>query len=673
MSSSLEISDIDEPRSTEALAGIGPADLALLTALFASVPGRAVFIDTGMRYRLGNQEFLDFIGATSDAVIGSTVAEVLGSSIAEGYQPHMAQLLSGEAIRWEGWADYGRFGRRYVQEAVTPYRRQDDGPVLGFIVIAGDLTELKGREQELVAFNMRQAESEALHKAVVATSLDCIIIVDGQGHVVDFNPASEKLFGYTSAEAQGREISSLIIPERYREAHHNGMARYMATGLTSVIGKRVELEAVTKDGAMVPVELSLADVSVGETRFFTAHIRDLTPAKTAQFEIERQRDALYQKEKLAALGSLLSGVAHELNNPLSIVLGQAMMLRERIGREADAIPHGHDYAERALRIETAANRCARIVKTFLAMARQRKAERTYVSVGKVIDDAVELLSYSLKTSDVALVADVADRLPETFADADLLHQVLVNLIVNARQALEEKGGADRRVGLSVRHETAGDMIVIRINDNGPGIPKGIRNRIFDPFFTTKPQDHGTGIGLAVSRGLIEAHGGTLELSQPQPPTGAEFIIRLPVTEKEGGNTAAQAPEPASVAAAETSARILIVDDEPELAELIADMVAVHGYKTSIAHSGHEAEKLIADPRSPISAILCDIRMPDGDGPGLYDWLSANRPEMIARIGFVTGDTLGPSAGRFLARTGCPVIEKPFTPEDIGRVLQALVA
>ncbi|MFM2279096.1 MAG: hypothetical protein RLZZ444_1327, partial [Pseudomonadota bacterium] len=378
--------------------------------------------------------------------------------------------------------------------------------------------------------------------------------------------------------------------------------------------------------------------------------------------------ALYQKEKLAALGSLLSGVAHELNNPLSIVIGQAMMLREKLGREADLLPAAADYANRAFKIENAANRCARIVKTFLAMARQRKAERTSISVIKVIEDAIELLSYSLKTSGVEVSVEAQDGIPETRGDGDLIHQVLVNLIVNARQALEEKQSNKRFIRISASHD--GDTIVVRLRDNGPGIPAGIRSRVFDPFFTTKPQEHGTGIGLAVSRGLMEAHGGTLELAVPQPEEGAEFVIRLPVT---------QGDEPVGDFSAGVDLRsnkpargaVLIVDDEPELAELISDMVSANGFPTICAQSGTAAQTILSNPDQPIEAILCDIRMPDGDGPSLYDWLSANRPALTMRIGFITGDTLGPSAGRFLARTGCPVIEKPFTPDDIARVLESL--
>jgi two-component system NtrC family sensor kinase len=164
----------------------------------------------------------------------------------------------------------------------------------------------------------------------------------------------------------------------------------------------------------------------------------------------------------------------------------------------------------------------------------------------------------------------------------------------------------------------------------------------------------------------------LELAPPQSETGAEFVIRLPVVAPE-----TEAPTSTGNHATQVGGdhylTVLVVDDEPDIAQLVSDVVSDRGFKTVIARSGHAAENLLANREGEIGAILCDIRMPDGDGPALYDWLSVNRPALTRRIAFITGDTLGPSAGRFLARTGCPIIEKPFTPDDIVSVLKALTA
>jgi len=645
--------------------GMHPNDYGVVQSIISGMPGTACYVGRDMRLLCGNDAFLAALGLPHDQILGRPTVELFGTEAETSMVDVVGRVLAGQSVHVEGWS-HSRYGDHYVRQSFTPFDNGRDG-VIGFFLLAIDLTAQKRREEELETQHRIRRENDALSEAIVRTSLDSIIIIDGDGLVVDFNPAAEKLFGFARQQAIGQDISTLIIPAHHRAAHHAGMKRYLENGVSHVIGKRVELEAITRDGRMVPVELAISDVSVGEKRFFTAHIRDLQPARAAQFEIERQRDALYQKEKLAALGSLLSGVAHELNNPLSIVLGQAMMLREKVKQ----LPDGDELYDRAQKIEMAANRCARIVRTFLAMARQRKAERAYVSIAKVIDDAVELLTYSLRTSGVAIATSISPDLPQTHADSDLLHQVLVNLIVNARQALEERGDEDRRIALAARFEAATNTIVIEISDNGPGIPATIRNRIFDPFFTTKPQDHGTGIGLAVSRGLVEAHGGTLELAPQQPERGATFIIRLPVTQGDDGTTLAAPSASASAPVEQRLAQVLVVDDEPELAELIADIVEGLGYRTVTAPSGHAAQRLLVAPDRDIAAILCDIRMPDGDGPALYDWLSAQRPQLARRIAFVTGDTLGPSAGRFLARSGCPVIEKPFTPGDIAAVLKVL--
>ncbi len=639
------------------------ADLGLFTALFRSLPGRAVLVDVGGIYRFANQEFFDFLGLTEAEVIGRHVGEILGEEIFAAYEPMMARLAAGESIRWEGWADYGRFGRRFVQEAITPFRPEPQGPVHGFFAVARDLTDLKAREQELVSRIAAQEAEEAYHAAVVGTALDGIVIMDDQGLVVDFNPAAEAIFGYTKTEALGRPVADLIIPEEFRTAHTEGMRAYLETGLSRVLGKRLELPAVLADGTRIPIELAITDVTRGGRRLFAAHMRDLSAAKRAEEEIKRQRNALHQKEKLAALGSLLAGVAHELNNPLSIVTGQTMMLREQVAKEGAHLPFAEKLLSRCDRIATAANRCARIVRSFLAMARQKEAERKATKLVDVVNEAVDLLSYNMRAAGVRVECELDSSLPPLMLDAGQIHQVLLNLLVNAQQALEETVTSERRIAIHLGLDASGDAVLLKVEDNGPGIPDQIRSRVFDPFFTTKPQGAGTGIGLAVSRGLIEAHGGTLELIDA-PSGGACFQVHLPLLPAdERAETETEGSVPAKTGRP-TYQHVLIIDDEPEIAALLAEITEDLGHIPAVAHSAAEARGLVLAQASGFAAILCDIRMPDGDGPAFYDWLLVHRPELATRIGFITGDTLGPAAGRFLARSGCPLIEKPFSPADI---------
>ncbi|MFG1350209.1 PAS domain S-box protein [Xanthobacter autotrophicus] len=654
------------------------SDLGLFTALFQSIPGRAVLLDSGGICRFANQEFIDFIGRGRDEVIDRPVQDFLEPIVFASYAPLMERVFGGELVRRVAWVDYGRLGKRYLEEVISPYRVDLTGPVVGCFGVGRDLTDMKRQEMEIVRRTQAQMEAEAYHAAIVGTALDGIVVVDDEGIVVDFNPAAEQIFGYRKEEAIGRSIAELVIPPEFHAAHLAGMRSYLASGITRVIGQRLELPALLADGTRIPIELAITDVTRGERRLFAAHMRDLRATKRAEEEIKRQRNALHQKEKLAALGSLLAGVAHELNNPLSVVTGQTMLLREQVLKEANVrsggLPSLEKVVQRCDRIETAAHRCARIVRSFLDMARQREAERRATNLADVAREAVELLGYNMRASGVKVVLTIEPGLPRLMLDAGQIHQVLLNLLVNAQQALEETAG-DRRVTVSVASDTDRGAVMIKVADNGPGIAENIRSRIFDPFFTTKPQGVGTGIGLAVSRGLIEAHGGTLELGAG-PDGGAQFTIQLPLEE-----VAAEAPPPGLQEDVRDEGvhlgSVLIIDDEPDIAGLLAEIAEGIGYAAMVAHSGREAQALLAHAvpagaTADVVGILCDIRMPDGDGPSLYNWLLTHRPDLASRIGFISGDTLGPSAGRFLARSGCPLIEKPFTPTDVRAFLGALI-
>lgn len=515
------------------------------------------------------------------------------------------------------------------------------------------------------------ADSEALSAAVVASALDCVIVIDEAGCVIEFNPAAERVFGYKRDAVLGRPIGDLIVPPASRAAHQKGLERYRATGVATMLGRRIEIDAMRSDGSLFPVELAITEVRLPARRLFTAHVRDLTEAHRTRAELERQREALHQSEKLAAVGSLLAGVAHELNNPLSIVTGQALMLREAASGAARQGPIFKEFAERSAKIEAAADRCARIVKTFLAMARQRQAERRTVTVPTLVEGVLDLLTYGLRTAGIEVVLDLAADLPAIRADGDQIQQVLVNLIVNAKQALEEMQGSRR---ITIRAVTDGEpaQIVLTVADNGPGVPADISGRVFDPFFTTKPQGAGTGIGLAVSRGLVEAHSGTLTLAPPDGH-GATFVMRLPV--EIGALEAAEAADAASAVTAKPmpSRRALVVDDEAEIVGLLSEILRRRGFACDVAAGGTVAKSQIKDKRAEYDVILCDIRMPDGDGPSLFDWVVSEYPLLAHRMAFVTGDTLGPAAGRFLARSGCPVVEKPFTPADIERVVGLILS
>jgi two-component system NtrC family sensor kinase len=575
--------------------------------------------------------------------------------------------MAGVLVRWEGWATF-RSGERYTQRVYSPHR-EADGSIAGYFVFVRDITELKLRERELEQRLDELRKSEAMKAAIINSALDCVIVIDEETRVIGFNPMAERTFGYTAAEAIGRRIGELIVPPHLRAEHEAGFRRYMETGAASVLGRRVEVDALCADGTVILVELAITEVKTENARLFTAYLRDLTQARQAASEIERQREALHQSEKLAALGSMLAGVAHELNNPLSIVIGHALMLGEEAG-EGDAAMDVGKIAERAGKIQAAAERCGRIVRTFLSMARQGKAQRQEVRLPAVIEGAVELLAYGLRTGGIETDLQVPASLPTLVADGDQLHQVMVNLIINAQQALHD-APMPRRIAIGAQYDGASRQLVVTVSDNGPGIAEAIRSRIFDPFFTTKPTGVGTGVGLAVSRGIVEGHGGTLQLLPSS--RGAAFEIRLPLGEG-AATPAAGEGAPAEPAKPAARRRALVVDDEAGIAGILAEILLRDGFTCDIAGSGREARALIerAGADAPrYDAVLCDLRMAEEDGPTFFRWLEETRPDLARRTAFVTGDTLGPATGRFLAECGRPVVEKPFVPSEIRKLVAML--
>lgn len=383
-------------------------------------------------------------------------------------------------------------------------------------IFAGYTIEQHSRWQFFQSLVIKNNSSK-LHRAMIAASLDAVITIDESGAVIEFSEAAEQMFGYSREEALGQSIGELIVPHAMRAQHEQGFRRYSEKGEPRVLGQRLELQAKRKDNSEFPVELTLRQVDLIGRRLVTAYIRDLTAQRNAEQEIIRQREVLQRNEKLAAMGTLLAGISHELNNPLAIVVGQAQLLQET---EQDA-----RVLKRADKIRQAAERCATIINTFLAMARNQPPQCEPVNINQLVQRVLELLEPGLRSQQIELQLRLDNNLPDVPADADQVHQVISNLIINAQQAMQDSPQKNLRID-SALDETQ-QQIVIRISDSGPGIAPEVQRRIFEPFFTTKAPGKGTGLGLAVCSGIIEAHGGRLELEQ-HSGSGACFCINLPL-------------------------------------------------------------------------------------------------------------------------------------------------
>jgi PAS domain S-box-containing protein len=516
----------------------------------------------------------------------------------------------------------------------------DKGPVR-VVGSLHDITERKSAEE-------RVRESEARFRAIADDAPVLLDLMDTNHKLVFANRQFLQFCGRSLAEVAGDGWMANVHPDDLPE-----LIEFANRHFERRESSEIEYRMLRHDGEYRWIHETQAVRYELDGTFagFVDAIVDVTDRRHAEAEVARQREALHQSEKLTALGSLLAGVAHELNNPLSVVVGQAMLLEETA--------HDPKVIGRSETIRRAAERCSRIVRTFLTLARRRQPEQSLLDLNATVEMAVELLAYQLRISDIELKLDLAPNLPELLADADQIHQVITNLIVNAEHALSE-APRPRRLTLQTRADRNRRMVILSVSDNGPGIKPEIRNRIFEPFFTTKPMGQGTGIGLAMCRNVITSHRGTITLA-PATGGGATFVVELPLPDED--QVIARTPAPVNGARRPADrCRILVVDDEAEIAETLSEILQSAGHSAEVASNGQQALDRLA--AGGFDIILSDLRMPVLDGPGLYAALRERFPAMASRIAFITGDTLSARLGKFLADTGVLCLEKPFTPDDV---------
>jgi PAS domain S-box-containing protein len=358
--------------------------------------------------------------------------------------------------------------------------------------------------------------TEALVGPVIDASLDAVVIADLDGIILRANPAADAIFGHAPGSMIGKPIGGTIVPPHLRAAHDRGMAHHAATGERKVIGRRLELDAFHAEGRTFPVEIQIEEVQQGDQRVYAAFIRDLTERRAMEAEVARQRELIHQQEKLSALGALLGGVAHELNNPLSVVIGRAAILQDVLA--------GSDEERTITKLREAADRCSRIVRTFLAMARDGRPRHGQVDLNDLLVGALEFAGYDLRNAGIAVNTEFDPEASAIAGDHDQLVQAFVGLIINARQALERQDGTR---SLRVRTQRRGAGVRVTIADNGPGMAADVRARAFEPFFTTRAFGEGGGSGLAVARGIFESHGGTITIDEAAS-TGCSIVVTLPV-------------------------------------------------------------------------------------------------------------------------------------------------
>ena len=374
--------------------------------------------------------------------------------------------------------------------------------------------------------------------------------------------------------------------------------------------------------------------------------------------LQTTRAQLTQSEKLSAIGEFVAGVAHELNNPLTTVIGFAELLQrakvdERHRRQLEMV-------------EREAQRCGRIVKSLLSFARRHKPERKPTALNDVIHAAIEILAYQLRTSNVEIRLQLAPELPLVVADPHQIQQVIVNIVNNARQAIDE---LERGGWIAIQTAVVADWVRITIQDNGPGIAPENVVKIFDPFFTTKEVGRGTGLGLSLCYGIVKEHGGTINV-QSALGDGATFSIELPVVTPENLANPLTAAQSILPEATGQGTRVLVVDDEGPIVELIRQVLIEAGYEVDTAADGRRALEQAATTHYDL--ILCDWKMPGLTGREVYERLAATNPQAAANFIFITGDVINERTQGFLRQHDKQCLAKPFSLQDFRRAVAAAV-
>ncbi len=477
---------------------------------------------------------------------------------------------------------------------------------------------------------------------------DCVSVHDTSGKVIRANLALARRMKTTPPKVIGKYCTELYSPGQPGSFPCNHTRKLEAD---PVIVEEVELPHM---GGTFQISVS-PWYDKNNRLVGSIHVaKDVTNEKLL-------RQQLIQSEKLSAIGELISGIAHELNNPLTGVMGYSQLLQLR-----------HDLDDRArdnlLKINNLALRCQKIVQNLLSFARKQKPERTLCDINEILERTVELRSYELQVNNIDINLDLDRHLPRTIADAHQLQQVFLNNITNAEQAMLDSHGRGQ-LAIRTRVNPQNSFITIEISDDGPGIPEAHLTRIFDPFFTTKEVGKGTGLGLSLSYGIIKEHGGNIS-ARSKPGEGSTFVIELPVIVRLKDE---KRPAPALIPQAllfENLVRdktVLVVDDEKYILDFFTEVFHMFPMRVDTAANGRIAmEKMLG---TDYDLIITDFKMPQMSGKELFDWIMQNRPHLAGRIIFVTGDTVSSETRSFFEDKSNRYLAKPFKIEEVKEVIQ----
>ncbi len=498
-----------------------------------------------------------------------------------------------------------------------------------------------------------RAAVEGRYRSVVDNVVDGVITVDDQGTIESFNPAAERIFGYRAEAVLGRNVS-VLMPEPFAGEHRGHMQRYLETGVARIIGIGREVEGRRQDGSTFPIELSVSQFRLAERVMFTGIVRDITERKLLQAQ-------LLQAQKMESIGQLAGGIAHDFNNQLGIILFDVDLLLA-------GSDHHPELRDDLLKIRRVVLRGANLARQLLLFGRRQQMEPRPIDLNHHVQELRKMLG-RLLGEHIVVRLHLADDLAATNADASNIDQVILNLALNSRDAMPDGGMLEFATANVVvgeeyhrlhRQARPGRYVRLEVGDTGCGMSAEVQLRIFEPFFTTKEEGKGTGLGLAVVYGIVQAHGGWIDV-ESYPGRGTRFLVYLPAIERRpsSGNPAEPAPDAGRRGLGE---EVLLLEDDPELRERTGRALVESGYRVTTCATVAEARQRLAQPARPVQLLLCDVRLPDGRGTELAFAVRAQHPTVPVVL--LTGLVDDHADWERVRREGLPVLHKPFAVADL---------
>jgi PAS domain S-box-containing protein len=528
-------------------------------------------------------------GIRAEEAVGQPITMIVPADRRAELDATMLRLRRGDRVEHLETVRLNKEGARLdVSLTISPIKNAY-GEVIGASKIARDIGQRK-RAQEAIR------TSEERKKAFFRTALDCIISIDHEGRVLEFNPAAERTFGYREDEVVGKELASLIIPPAVREQHRRGLAHYIATGESSILNQRLEMTGVRSDGSELPVELTVTRIQVDGPPVFTAHLRDITDRKRLEDQLRQYIAELSEADRRK--DEFLAMLAHELRNPLAAIDYSMQLMR--------ASPEQHSFATEITQRQV--RQLSRLIDDLLDVSRittnRIQLRQEVIDASVLISRAVGSARPMIEERHHQLAVDVAKEEMPLFADPTRIEQVIVNLLTNAAKYTPEGGN------ISLKAHPENEHVVIKVRDTGVGIPREMLTRVFELFTQVEPTldraKGGLGIGLTVVRHLTEMHGGTVSATSEGLGEGSEFCVQLPLSKVRGGGAT-----PSAAPAIQPGLRVLVVEDNVDTARALSLLLEGLGGTTQEVHDGRFA--LDAAKSFQPDAVLLDIGLPGLDG------------------------------------------------------------